>query len=101
MDHCYSGSAHGWIGPTGTHWTPSGRGRPSLDELTLTILLDHLGDLKRATRLCQSMKQTISYALPESGGTLTPAEIDSAIVEIESEAATVLHDHDDVAKELG
>ena len=88
MDHFYSGSPMGFVSPKGTHWTTSDGARPSLDQLTMMILIDHLDDVRRATRLCQSMKQTISYALPESGGTLTPAEIDSAIAEIESDAAT-------------
>ena len=85
MDNCYSGSSMGWVGPTGSYWRPPDGRRPSLDELTLTILVDHLGDTGRAIQLCQSMKQTISHALPEGGGTLTAAQLDAAIADIEAE----------------
>ena len=67
--------------PTGFQWGYGGSG-PA--QLALAILADHLKDDDKAQRFYQAFKFQVIARLPQGQGwTLTPHQIDEALVQIE------------------
>ncbi len=62
--------------PTGLEWGYAGSG-PA--QLALALLLDHLGNRRRAVELHQRFKFAVVARLPRDGWELTSTEIDEAL----------------------
>lgn len=68
--------------PSGFEWGYGGSG-PA--QLALAILADHLGDADRAVRIYQAFKRRVIEPLDRGGFVLSPADIDAALIGIESQ----------------
>jgi hypothetical protein len=67
--------------PSGMEWSYAGSG-PA--QLALAILLDCLGDKRRAVFLHHGFKHAVVSTLPFAGWTLTEGEIRTTVAELET-----------------
>ena len=71
-------------GTEGLEWG-YGEGGPA--QLALALLADYLGDDERAISLYQHLKRRLVWKLPVSGWTLTGAQLEAEVKEIEAQTA--------------